>query len=1043
MKRKLNFISKIIFNCFTVLFGFMTLFVNVLGDSNILIAQLDEAFGKDQQIVHNSGNDYFESDYKSVKELKAANKDICLAVESEGSVLLKNEIVGGAPALPVAKNSTVSMFSVTSVNPYYSGSGAAGIHAAEEDRMSFKDVLEDVGLRVNEELWNWYMNNKQFWRARSQGDVTASWQKGNSNIADASWDEIATNAKTQKADVAMFVLGRYGLEGYDLPKNGPGDRYPTDVTVDYKNNNYLQLNDKEISVLQNLKAQKDAGTFDKIVVVINAANPIQSEYINDPAYGIDSVLWIGYPGTSGLYAVGDIMVGAVTPSGRLSDAWWQKHCYNPVLTNTGNFRYNNFPSSGYDSRNAQYVVYQEGIYLGYRYAETRYEDAVMGRQNVGNFNYKQTITYPFGYGLSYTTFDYSNYSVEYNEQTDKFICSVKVTNTGNYAGKEVVQIYLQQPYTQYDIDNHIEKSAVDLVGFAKTKKLAKGESQVVTIEVDGEYLASYDAYGHKTWFVDAGDYYLTVAKDSHDAVNNILTKKGYTTANNQVMDGDGKASLVYKFAKGADAQTYANSTNTGYRVTNLFDNADLNIFDSTNNSVQYITRNNWAGTVKLAFDENHKYTDKHEVLKWSNAIKAGYDLDSNKSVVGDNEAFPNYDTYTDEYYDESGNRLTNEDGSLKRMQLIELRQNKLTGEKIGYDDPMWDVFLDQLTREETEAILCDGFRRTKGIEAIGKPETVDHNGGCGFSQRFTIGGKASLAVKYNDEDKDQYPVGYPSCGIIASTFNEKAAYLCGTAIGEDSLWSGCPGIYGIGLNIHRNPYHGRYFEYFSEDAFLTGIISGAESEGIWSKGCYVYNKHFVLNEQETNRDQVATYLTEQTMRQNYLRAFKLAIRKGDAMCVMTAFNRIGAIWSGNHYGLMTEWLRGEAGMKGHAVTDWFTPWYMGLASGVLAGNDIPDGVATNVFVNYRQGESKASGKLAWAMRESVHRVLYTVVHSNAMNGIGEGTKIVIIEAQWKSLVKNIHVGVCVAFGLSVAFFVATTVLVELEKRKVKQMVSAK
>lgn len=1037
MMRKLNFVSKILFNCLIVVFGLMMLFVSILGDSNIITAQLSEIFGKDTQVIYNTGNDYYESAYKSVKEEKAANKDICLAVESEGAVLLKNELVNGKPALPVAKNSTVSLFSVTSVNPYYSGSGAAGIVVDKKDRISFKDVFEDVGLKVNEGLWDWYSTNKQYWRARSAGDVNADWSKGNSNIADASWEEITTDAKNDEADVAVFVLGRYGLEGYDLPKNGPGDRYPTDVTVDYKNRNYLELNDKEISVLKNLKTLKDNGTFGRIMVVINSANPIQSEYINNEEYGIDSVLWIGYPGTSGLYAVGDIMVGAVTPSGRLSDAWWERHCYNPVLTNTGNFRYTDFPSSGYNSSNAQYVVYQEGIYVGYRYAETRYEDVVTGREKAGAFDYSETITYPFGHGLSYTTFEYSDFGVKYDAETDKYICTVKVTNVGNYPGKEVVQIYLQQPYTQYDIEKNIEKSAVDLVGFAKTKKLGDGDSEIVTVEVDGEYLASYDAYGHKTWFVDEGDYYLTAAKDSHDAVNNILAKKGYSPAKNAAMDADGQSALVYKFEKTADSETYSKSANTGYKVTNLFDNADLNISDSSNN-IAYITRNDWTGTVKLAYDETHSYTDKHEVIKWSSAIASGYAMDSNKLVGGDDTPFPKYDTYTEEYYDANGKRLTNEDGSLKRMQLIELRQSSTTGKKIEYDDPLWDKFLDQLTREETESLLCDGFRRTKGIEAIGKPETVDHNGGCGFSQLFTIGGQSALAVKYNDEDKAEYPVGYPSCGIIASTFNKDLAYLCGTAIGEDSLWSGQAGIYGIGLNIHRNPYHGRYFEYFSEDAFLTGIISGAESGGIQSKGCYVYNKHFVLNEQETNRDQVGTYLTEQTMRQNYLRAFMLAVREGDAMCVMTAFNRIGSVWSGNHKRLMTEWLRKEAGMKGHAVTDWFTPWYMGLASGVLAGNDIPDGVPNNVFVDYREGASKANGELAWAMRESVHRVLYTVVHSNAMNGIGEGTKVVIVEAQWKSTVKGVYVAVGVLFGLSVAFFAVTAVLVVLDKKEFAQ-----
>lgn len=986
MKKTLHFVSKITFNVFAIVFGLVMLLSVVAMDLEGLITT--QIFGGYKTQVITEGEEgevqYFESKYNRVAEVKAANNNISIAAESEGAVLLKNDDVGGNPALPLAKGNKVSLFSVTSADPIYGIGGAGGISIDEEGKLSYKHVLEDAGLEVNPALYDWYSANPKYFRSHPGGNGALA------VINDAKWDELPA-AKTDGAygDAAIFVLGRWGNEAIDMPPINLGaDSGKAGLT----DNDYLKLTPNEITVLKGLQAAKVEGIFKRIIVLINSANPIVEDFADNDTYDIDACLWIGTPGTGGLYAVGDILTGRVTPSGRLSDMWFSDKTYNPTTANYGNF--------GYGSR--KYVVYQEGIYLGYRYAETRYEDKVLGRALVGDFDYATQISYPFGFGLSYGNFEYSDFDVTPpTEDDDEYTVTLKVTNTGSMPGKEVVQIYLQQPYTQYDIDKNIEKSAVELVGFAKTKKLAVNEEEIVTIKVEGKYFASYDAWGKGTYYVDEGSYYLTAGKDSHDAINNILAAKGKTTADG--MNKNGNAALTKLITKGAlNELDYKNASLTGQEIVNLFDHSDPNRVDDELNHIKYYSRNNWEGTVS---------PNAAKIVKSANTDK-GYAYDNDRGLEKDTIAYPTY-------------------GKDAGLSLINMRVD-LEGKKIPYNDPRWDTFLDQLSWEDTVTLLSNGLRQTRAVDSVNKPATVDHNGSSGFNQKFSTGPRGLANLK-KDPDRNTYPTGYPCSGIIASTFNTKLAEVVGEAIGEDSLWSGQSGLYGLGLNLHRSPYHGRYAEYYSEDAFLTGVISGYQTRGIQSKGCYVYNKHFVLNDQETNRTSYETWITEQTLRQNHLRPFEIAIDIGNGMNVMTAFNRIGSYWAGNVKNLCTTYLRGECGMEGFAITDWYQSGGMGMAGGVLAGNDLPDGPSKSF-----EGKETGYGAIANAMRDSVHRIMYTVVHSNAMNGIGVNTRIVSLEPEWIGILNIIKITTIVVFSVSAAFLIGTTAWLVVDKVKAKR-----
>ncbi len=896
---------------------------------------------------------YFESVYSSLAELKAAGEAKVREVEGEGIVLLKNE----GNVLPLAAGAKVSLIGVTVMDPVYGGTGSGAVDAAGAP--NYYDVLTGAGFEVTDKpLLNWYVEDEL--------------KRNNYEIGEQKWSKVKRNNENEDGDDtigigehAIYVVGRVGGEGDDMTR---------DNFNDVLDNNYLQLNEEERSILEGLAELKEEGNIASITVIINSANPISVDFLKMEEYGVDAALWVGSVGQTGLWAVGDVISGKVTPSGSLPDTWWMDNMLNPVQNNFGSYTYegaNSFNLGNNATRYSQYVVYQEGIYLGYKYTETRYEDAVLGTPNVGNYVYNNVVGYPFGYGLSYTTFEMSDLNVVKSGtgMETEYAVSVKVTNTGDTAGKKAVQVYAQKPYTEYDKQWQIEKAAVDFAGYGKTKLLQPGESETITVTVPEYFLTSYDALNTGVFVIAEGTHYLTVADNAHEAANNILAAKGKTTADG--MTAAGNTALVHSVDYKFDDKTYAKSYGTGADVTSLFDEADINRYEGRgDNKVVYYSRSNWEGTV----------TPGYVKLTMNDQIAADAILDDADLPDASGVDFPKMG--------ETGDEI---------IQLIHMKG-------VDYADPKWDTFMDQLTFKELAQICANGLRMTYKVDSIGKQETLDHNGPSGVTQKYSLGPNGYATVK-NDPLKESKGTCYPCNGIIAATMNDQLVKEVGELIGEDAMWAGYAGLYGSGLNIHRSPYAGRVFEYYSEDGILTGLIDTVETQGIQSKGVYVYNKHFVLNDQEKNRAGIATWCNEQALREIYLRAFELPIINADAKCVMTAFNRLGAIWAGAYDELLTTWLRGEAGMDGFAVTDMYDNTYMVKVHEVLAGNDIPDNwVGDNIaeFADYGPDGAKANALVVNALRESAKRVLYTVSNSRGMDGISPNSKVVAVTPWWRT-----------------------------------------
>lgn len=992
---KLTKLAKIVANISTLAFGVMAVGGKIAMDNSGAITAF---LGQTTQEKVDSGDEveniYYFSNYSSIADLQDDAKDATSRITQEGAVLLKND----NHALPLKAGAKINLYSSSSVNYIYSGGGSS--FAKRSEFVSLKEGLEKNGFQVNQGLWDWYSTNKQY-----NGDHTTntSSDAAKYTINDAKWSQIGNN-KNDPAEAGIFVLSRYGTEATDL-KNTGGN------TSDYSHGNYLELSPSEIDVLKNLKTLKDKGTIQKIIVLLNSVNQVQCDYVDLEEYGIDSLLWVGIGGSNCTDGIAKILNGKANPSGKLTDTYWKKHAYNPVYANFGSYTNEGDPiSTANGGKSNRYVVYQEGIYNGYRYTETRYEDKVLKTDNVGDFSYKDIVAYPFGYGLSYTTFSYSDFQVKENTKEDTYELSVKVTNTGNVSGKEGVDFFLQKPYTKYDKDNHVEKASIELVDYAKTSLLKPGASETVTVTVEGRELASYDSYKAKTYILDEGDYYFATGKNAHEALNNVLAAKGYDTSKG--MDENGNAQLTYKFNKQFSDTIYSHSKATGEAITNQFDNADLNLYEHRgDNSVNYITRSNWNGTVKFGLNENNaKLPNNVRVKTNSEMIQDG----KKKSETIQPDDIPN-PTYGED------NGLT-----LASMMSMDEKGNLFYKE---YDDPEWDKLLNELTFEDTVMLLSNGLRKTAGIETISKPQTIDGNGALGpvGGTSYSYEDNATVATNrftflYDDPDSDASPISYPTPSLLAATRNNDLAEELGEYVGEDCLWAGYSGLYGLGINIHRGSYNGRAFEYASEDGTLAGKVAAKEVQGIHKMGVYVYMKHAILNDQEKNREGVNTWANEQTIRENYLKPFQIAIEEADAENVMTGFNRIGVTWT-SQQGFINSVLRKEFGMSGFAVSDYWQGGYMDMVGGILGGCALPDGdnaVSADKSALYKYKEDY--GALTNAMREEAHRILYTVLRSNAMNGIDVSTIFRTVTPPWMKALNGASIAVDTVFGLSVAFF---------------------
>lgn len=994
--------TKVACNVMTILFG-----ISLVG-SNIALANagaISGFLGQATQKAISSGDDvnnlWYLPNYFSIEDVKDNAGYVIQKISEEGITLLKNE----GNALPLATDAKVNLYSSSSVNYISTGGGSSFAKGSVSEVISLKDGLEKAGLRVNKDLWDWYSSNSQYYNNFSSS-TSSDAQKY--EIRDAKWSEISTESKNNEAEAGIFVLSRFGTEASDLKFTGA-------TTNGYTNGDCLELAPSEIDVLKNMKALKDSGKIKKIVVLLNSVNQVQLDYAFDSTYGIDAIVWVGEGGTTGTKAIGNILNGKVNPSGKLPDTYFKQHYLNPVYANFGDHLNEGEPIPG-GTKSTKNVVYQEGIYNGYRYVETRYFDKVCARENVGEFSYDDAVAYPFGYGLSYTTFSYSGFTVKYDEKNDEYTLSVKVTNDGTRNGKESVSFFLSKPYTDYDVENHIEKSAVDFVGYAKTASLEPKDSEVVSLVVSGDCFASYDSNKAKTYIVDEGKYYFTAAHDAHDATKNILTAMSKTS--------DGNADLVKTYDKNFDNTTYATSNVTGKAVTNQFDNADLNLYEHKgDNSVNYISRNNWNGTVKLGITEKHAALSNATPVK----VNSGMVNDAQKlssKIEKDNVEYPKY----------------NVDSGIKLASLLSVVDGKKT--HVEYDDERWEKILDQLTFDDQVMLLSNGLRKTYGLESISKPLTIDGNGALG-----PVGGQSNkysdndttcpnrYAFLLDDEDQDTCPYQYPCSALVAATRNDALVEELGDAIGEDCLWCGYSGLYGLGVNIHRGMYSGRAFEYYSEDGVLSGLIASSQVKGIRARGVYVYMKHAILNDQEKNREGVNTWANEQTIREIYLKPFEIAIKKGGAENIMTGFNRIGVVWT-SQQGFINNVLRDEFGMMGFGVSDYWQSGYMNLTGNVMGGCALPDGdTAASASKSELYAYKEGYGNVAWAMREETHRILYVIVNSSAMNGYDASTIFVAVTPEWISILNGACTAIDIIFGISVAAFLGLNVWCIIDGRK--------
>ncbi len=908
---------------------------------------------------------YYQMDFDSEEEMVRYGESLCKQVEAEGAALLLNE----NDALPLAAGSKVSCFSTSSVNLVYGGTGSGNIDASKANTL--KGALEIAGMEVNQTLWNFYLGLDEQYKRKKGGTIATA----SATTAECPWELYTDEVKDSVipyGDAAIVVISRIGGEGADL---------------DHRDVNYLALDENEREMLERVASMKAGGSVKKIILLINSANALQVDFLKDNTYSVDACLWIGDVGISGIDAVGEILSGKVNPSGSLADTY----CYNnysaPAMVNFVPVAYEGSDDDAVPEKARTYMVYQEGIYVGYKYYETRYEDYVMKKGNAGDYDYSADVAFPFGYGLSYTDFAYRDMEVSYHSDTDQFEISVTVTNTGDtYAGKETVQIYVQSPYTAYDVKNGVEKAAVALCGFGKTDVLEPGGSQTLQIFVDKRDLASYDAYGCGTYMLDKGDYYLTAATDAHDAVNNILAAKGCRAKDGR-MDADGSKELTYKWKNAKqDTASYASSLN-GTPITNQLSASDINLSeDLDGQKITYLSRSDWTGTfpteaVKLRLTE--KLTAKLQDVQYDAAAYEAVEM----PVLG-------------------------ADNGLKLVDLI----------GVSYDDPKWDELLDQLSFDDMVSLIGDSFHWTMPIESVQAPGTRDENGPQGLT--------ASLFKAGDEEGKTALvATAFTSEDVMAATFNTNLMYEIGRVIANNCISAEIACLYGPGSNMHRTPYGGRNFEYYSEDGFLSGEMAKHEVQAMTDRGIFVVLKHFALNDCEQDRIGLGVWLSEQAAREIYLKAFQAAVEESDAG-LMVAYTRWGAIWSGGNRGLMTNIVRQEWGKTGLNITDNVLTNYVNGADGMMAGG-VSTFDAMMPYVTRQLPKYKKDPVIVTAMKEACHQNLYSIANSAGMNGIGPET---VIEKRNIAIVNGLW-GACIVFGI---LFIVSAAFWIVKKQKFKR-----
>lgn len=821
------------------------------------------------------------------EETSRTAENLVQEIAEEGSVLLKND----DNLLPLEDNNRLNVFGWSSTNPCYGGVGSGAL-SDSYPVVSLEEGLTNAGLELNEEISNFYREYRS-----ERPEVTMfeqDWTLPEPPV-DTYSDTLLEQAK-EYSDVAMVVVTRVGGECADVPTDMNSITY-TDNSEEYTDfedgGHYLELSQSERNLVEMV-----CENFENVIFVYNGASTFEMGFVNEYEQ-IKSAIWFPGAGQNGFNALGNILNGSVNPSGRTIDTFAADLMDTPTTNNFGDFTYDNmnefqtgdhpfFPGTYYPT----FINYVEGIYVGYRYYETAAEE--------GFIDYEDTVVYPFGHGLSYTTFTQEIRNVQTSDETISF--QVEVTNTGERSGKDVVEIYYTPPY----YNGGIEKSSVNLLAFDKTQELAPGESEIVDISFAPEDMASYDTYGEGCYVLEAGTYGISLRANAHNEIDQFT----YEVEENIVYDEENQ------------------------RSTDQI--AAVNQFEDAEGHVEYLSRANQFANYETA-------TAAPESLTMPEDQKATFVNNSNYNP----EDFNNPEDEMPVFEADNG------------LSLIDLRGKE-------YDDPMWEDLLDQLTVKDMNEMIAIAGYMTSAAPSVGKVGTLDCDGPASINNNFTGVGS----------------VGFPSGVMVAATWNEEMAMAFGESIGEMADEMGVSGWYAPAMNIHRSAFAGRNFEYYSEDGLLSGKIAANAVIGAEKHGVYGYIKHFVLNDQETNRQSMlCTWCNEQAMREIYMKPFEIAVKEGKAKAVMSAYNYIGTTWAAGSNALLNTVLRDEWGFVGMVETDYFIGnGYMNSDQAIRNGNDICL-VAYDAKTNYVSDTESATS--LQAMRRASKNLLYTVVNSRA------------------------------------------------------------
>lgn len=954
----------------------------------------------------------YKSDYSSTTELLDSIEDLGERMSEEGTVLLKNE----NNALPLSKDETqkLSLLGFSSYYPVQGGDMGSSLNenkGTDADTVDFVEALDAKGFKINENLQKLYKsleadfktevnmwgNIMEYYHitAPATDGVFASKEPSQEKMdsVDDKWKDSMDNY-----NVMLVTIGRSSTENGTYLPGVDG----VDASQNLNQTDPLGLSDDERDLI-NAAVEAKENNGGKVIVMLNNANAMEIDEIKNND-GVDAIMEIGFPGGYGFYGVADILSGEANPSGHLTDTYAVTNANSPAAQNFGNYEWTNADPSV--NINAEEVE-AEDIYTGYKYYETRYADTVLGQGNadatVGSstgkaWNYDDEVSYPFGYGLSYTTFEQTLKSVDVDLANRTVTAEVDVKNTGDVAGKDVVQLYTSVPYTDYDVENKVEKSAVQLLDYEKTDMIEPGESQTVTITADAQDMASWDSSCENeagttgNWILDNGTYYFTVGNGAHEAVNNVLAA--------QDQDVEGNKDNVQTWELGDfDSSSFAVTLN-GTPVENQLQDADLNNW--LEDTVTYLSRNDWEGT-------------------WPETYK---DLTATDEMIS---------TMADDYSDieANGDPSSVTFGADNGMTLANMKGVE------DITDERWSTLMDQLTLEECLIRTGLGGTSTKVIESITSPEAIQNDGPNGFNS-YPLGQYANSdastgdpCVIAEDDPNRDYKMGVMANEtVIGQTFSKQLAAEWGKAVGNYSLWANTAIWWGVGTNLHRTPYNARNHEYFSEDAVLTAGQGAAIIKAGHDYGVLIAPKHLAFNDTEINRTGIAEFMTEQAARENELRGTQSCIEDANALAVMTTYNRVGCVTSNAHTGLLLNILHKEWGFKGLMSEDFiqdpaYTKIHMAVHNGVTMTCNTGDNTMAAVeavWPYWSVENASQSEELLTDLKQAMLYQNYALANSNAMDGMSTSTHIEKLNTWYDNLITGLRIGFGVLTVLCAAMY---------------------